>query len=311
MPPNGVGAAPAWITDPGLLAQLGNAKHLAGVDSPAALADMEHATAMSPSSDYKLQRLADRIHAPSAMPIDQACGASGAKRGSLWNQFQNHLVLSAAAAGDGITTWTSNGHLGAALNFINHQGQICTPQCQSDPNHVNYYCGPATVSEASTTENAAVSQATAASYMGTQPPPTGTTVTGITKGVQHFVGVPVKGWTFYAWVNEPWNPPYNYSQFWNDVYADIYNYAMPTVGDAVEVYGFYPNGTPYPHLAGHQITKADSPVYHIFMIGGFDSSDSTIYYTDSATSVWSTVPAFSWFDSNTMVVILGGRGYLW
>jgi len=67
----------------------------------------------------------------------------------------------------------------------------------------------------------------------------------------------------------------------------------------------------YPHLLGHQITPADSPVYHIFLIGGFDWGVSEIYYTDSATSVWSTVHAFNWLDAYTTLVILGGRGYLW
>jgi hypothetical protein len=305
-------AAPAVSTvDATMLSELGAAKESAGVNSPAATTDMNRAIAMSASRAFKLNR-APRIPSGSSapMPLEQACGASGVKRGSLLQQFQNRLVTTAEAS-DTVSSWTSYGQLGASLDWINHQGQICTPTCQQDPYHVNYYCGPATVSEASTTENVAVSQASAASYMGTQPAPTGTTVSGITSGMQHYVGYPVQGWSYYEWVSEPWNPPYDVTTFKNDVQFDIYRLAMPLAGDGVEVYGFYSNGQPYPHLPGHQITRADSPVYHIFMIGGFDNYSSEIYYADSATSVWTTVQPFNWFDTGTLVTILGGRGYLW
>lgn len=45
--------------------------------------------------------------------------------------------------------------------------------------------------------------------------------------------------------------------------------------------------------------------------GGWNSSASEVYYADSATTLWSAVPPFSWFDAWTFVVILGGRGYVW
>ena len=305
-------AAPAAPVDSAMLNELAQAKQAAGVLDPSAVADIQRAQKMSPSLADKLQRMSAAAGRRSATPmaIDQACGGLGVQRGLLLQQFQDRVVTNALAI-DSNTKCTDNGQLCGWLNYINHQGQICTSICQSDPNHVNYFCGPATIAEATTTEGIGVSQATAASYMGTKPPPTGTTVSGITSGMQHFVGQPLKNWSWYEWVAEPWNPPYDLAQFKDYVQFDIYSEALPVVGDAVEVYGFYPNGKPYPHLTGHQITRADSPVYHIFFIGGFDWGDSTIYYTDSATSVWSTVPAFSWFDASTMLVILGGRGFLW
>jgi hypothetical protein len=303
--------APITPTDTLMLSELGQAKAAAGVNSQAALADMQIATAMSPSRAEKLQKTGSQSRAtsPSPISIDQLCGSAGA-RGSLLGQVQGGMVTTALAT-DGTTHCVDHGQLCGWLNNINHQSQICTPHCLADPKHINYYCGPATVAEATTTEGVAVSQATAASYMGTSPPPTGTTVSGITKGMQNLVGVPVMGYIYYVWNSEPWNPPYNFTVFKGDIQFDTYDAGMPVAGDGVEVYGFYPNGQPYPHLLGHQITAADSPVYHIFLIGGFDWGVSQIYYTDSATSVWSTVHAFNWLDAYTTLVILGGRGYLW
>ena len=62
-----------------------------------------------------------------------------------------------------------------------------------------------------------------------------------------------------------------------------------------------------PHLIGHPNQR----IFHWFQIGGYGSYGASIYYADSATSVWSGVQPFSWYDRDAMVVILGGRGYAW
>ena len=82
--------------------------------------------------------------------------------------------------------------------------------------------------------------------------------------------------------------------------------------NAYEVGGYYPNGLPYPHLKGHP----NITIFHWFEIGGYQGGytagpGTSIYYADSATSVWTSVPQFSWYDAWTLVVILGGRGYIW
>lgn len=83
---------------------------------------------------------------------------------------------------------------------------------------------------------------------------------------------------------------------------DISNY-WPVIGDAWEVAG-------YPHLNGH---PPNGTFFHWFTIIGYDSSGTYTTYEDSATSVWpNTVPAVtSYFSSNTLVGIIGGRGYIW
>ena len=74
----------------------------------------------------------------------------------------------------------------------------------------------------------------------------------------------------------------------------------PVVADAWEEIGG-------PHLFGHPNQR----IFHWFELGGYGSYGASIYYADSATSVWSGVPPFSWYDRDAMVVILGGRGYAW
>lgn len=72
------------------------------------------------------------------------------------------------------------------------------------------------------------------------------------------------------------------------------------VGNAYEV----PGG---PHLAGHP----NELIYHYIAIDGYYDSGATTHYADPATTVWSTVPAYSKISSSTLVRILGGRGYYW
>jgi hypothetical protein len=283
------------------VAAIGARKAAADARNPAALADLQRARALSADPTQKMRALKAMSHLPavtSNLSMDEACGPTGAQRGSLLNRFQN-AVGTAAEAHASVNT----GYGWAYINGLNQQGQICTPYCQSDPNHVNYYCGPATVSESGTTEGSPVAQGTAATYMHTDQN-LQTSVSDFIAGMQHFVGVPTYGWSWFVWVGVAYNPTSSdYSNFWSNLEADIStNDGSVVGGDAWETH----NG---PHLTGHPNLLKD--IFHLFQIGGWNTNYSQVYYADSATSVWSGVPAYSWYDQHTMVVILGGRGYVW
>jgi hypothetical protein len=279
-------------------AAMGADKAALDAANPAIQADLQEAARRSAPLAEKLQVLNAYAakFTPSTQSIDQACGATGAKRGSLWQQYLNSLTISAHAI-DGVTTgwdYANGGGPTAWLNGLNQQGQWN-----------NYYCGPAAIAEETTTEGVAVDQGSAAAYMGTTT--AGTDVTQMTQGMQHFVGNPVVGWSYYVFVWVPYSQTSSdHATFRSDVQYDIY-YGMPVSGDAYEEYGFLPDGTPNPHLTGHP----NQTIFHWFEIGGFDWAVSKIYYADSATSVWGSVPPFSWYDEATLLSILGGRGFLW
>ena len=259
-------------------------------------ADLQQAAALSTGLDYKMQLLNtfQANKAPSLTPIDQACGANGSQRGSLWQQFQQSLVLD-AKANDGVTSGVDNGQPFAWLNYPNQQGQSN-----------GYYCGPATVAESSKTEGVPVSQATAASYMGTTSA-SGTSASQLLTGLQHYVGYPVVGASYYLWVTVSDSPTQaETTSFRAKVVYDI-NFGMTLAGDAYEVGGYYVNGQPFPHLVGHP----NQTIKHWFEVVGYDWGVSQIYYADSATTIWSTVPKFSWIDQVKLLVILGGLGYIW
>ena len=166
----------------------------------------------------------------------------------------------------------------------------------------NWYCGPATVAEMSATvpgpSPVGLDQNALASYMGTTQS-AGTTYTGLVNGLNHYVGVPDFGRNYYEfiWVSDIPTSAQR-SAFMSDLQTDV-SQNSPIAGNGWEV----PGG---PHLTGH---PANEEIFHIFEIGGYNGSQ--VYYADSATTVWSSVPAYSWFDTYTMVTILGGRGYAW
>jgi len=181
------------------------------------------------------------------------------------------------------------------VDNLNQQGQVTW-----------YYCGPAVVSEAAHTmaNNGRlanpVSQWTAGSYMGTTST-AGTSVGNFVRGMNAYVGRPVAGWDYYWWVWLSYSPTSSErSTFVQNLMFDVNN-GWPVGGDAwEEAY--------YPHLVGHPYNQT---IFHYIEIGGYGSSGGTVYYADSATSVWSSVPPYSWFNMQTMITILGGRGYAW
>ena len=176
----------------------------------------------------------------------------------------------------------------------------------------SYYCGPASVSEALGARNIPVDQNSMASRLRTTTG--GTAWSGVNANVPSPTGYPVRdvlnfkvGTTWYDPVGVPYTPSSgDVSTNEADLVTDVYNYKYPVVGDAWKV----PGG---PHLVGH---PASLEIFHWFEIRGFQSSGATTNYEDSvhgATSIsWSgSVPAYSSYDSPTLVTIVGGRGYVW
>jgi len=187
----------------------------------------------------------------------------------------------------GVTRFAGNTTIGGLV----HYGQIR-----------NWYCGPATVAEMSATvpgpSAANLDQNAVAGYLGTTQS-AGTSADRMADGLNHYVGVPDFGRNFYTyvWVNDTPTAAQR-STFVSNLKTDIGVFS-PVAGNGWEV----PGG---PHLVGH---PANQEIFHFFEIGGYN--DTQVYYADSANTVWNSVPNYSWFDTYTMVTILGGRGYVW
>ena len=86
--------------------------------------------------------------------------------------------------------------------------------------------------------------------------------------------------------------------------SDIYH-GWAVAGNALEVAGG-------PHLVGHP----DVTIFHWFEIRGYEESGTAAQYEDSvhgADSIgWSGgVPAYATYNSDTLVTVMGGRGYVW
>ncbi|HEX4213378.1 MAG TPA: hypothetical protein VIA06_08655 [Candidatus Dormibacteraeota bacterium] len=176
----------------------------------------------------------------------------------------------------------------------NQQGQIN-----------GYYCGPAAVSEALGALGVSLTQSSAGSLLQTTADE-GTSWSGLDINVPKTTGYPVAdlinyesgGW--YAPVSVPYQPAAgDDTTYVNDLTYDI-DHKWPLVGDAWEV----PNG---PHLVGHPNIE----IFHWFEIRGYENAGSTTDYEDSATTVWSGIPPYSSLSSQTIVTIVGGRGYVW
>jgi hypothetical protein len=215
----------------------------------------------------------------------RACGKQAASLASTIAGLADALTSRADATVGSGYGWVDN---------LNQQGQV-----------TSYYCGPATVSEVArtmyTNGRGAIpaDQYTTGRYMGTTTD--GTTINNFVAGLNAYVGRPVAGWNWYAFVWLSYSPTASErSNFVSQLEFDV-NYGWPVGGDAwEEAYG--------PHLKGHPYNQR---IFHYIELGGYGSSGASVYYADSATTVWSTVPAYSWFDMQTMITILGGRGYAW
>jgi hypothetical protein len=201
-----------------------------------------------------------------------------------------------AAIGDALTSRAAAGSAYgyAWVDNLDQQGQWhsswCGPATVSEIAHTMYYDGRGAIP---------VDQGTAANAMYTTGD--GTNVGNFVNGLNTYVGRPVAGWNYYWFVWLSYNPTSTErSNFVSNLEFDV-NYGWPVGGDAWEVaYG--------PHLRGHPYNQT---IFHYIELGGYGASSGSVYYADSATTVWSTVPPYSWFDMQTMITILGGRGYAW
>jgi hypothetical protein len=194
-------------------------------------------------------------------------------------------------------------------------GSRATPSYSSGPGWANipwmyqygqvtdYFCGPATVAQMSATvpgpSPIGLSQWDAAGYMGTTAS-SGTGSPQMVSGLNHYVGVPDFGNNYYVPVSMAYNPTGDQRRaFLTDLQLDV-QVNSPIAANSWEVV----NG---PHLPGHP----NADLKHWFTIGGWDTNVGQVWMADPATTVWSGVPAYSWFDTYTMETILGGRGYIW
>jgi len=84
------------------------------------------------------------------------------------------------------------------------------------------------------------------------------------------------------------------STFLNNLQIDV-QYNSPVAGDAWEA----PGG---PHLPGHPVNQE---IFHWFEIGGWNTNTGQVWFADSATTVWSGVPAYSVYSTYTIGTIAG------
>lgn len=189
---------------------------------------------------------------------------------------------------------TSTGPGYAWVDWVNQQGQ-----------QQNTWCGPATVSEMATTMannnllTGPVSQSAAAASMGTDI--NGTDVTHEVAGINQYVAQPVVHWNYFSFVWVSTSPTQtDNTNFYNRIDYDVRN-GFPLAGDANEA-------ASQPHLVGHPLNQN---IKHWFQIAGYQQYGAQVYYSDSATTIWPAVPAFSWYDLPTIVGIFGGLGYAW
>ncbi|HEX6292742.1 MAG TPA: C39 family peptidase [Herpetosiphonaceae bacterium] len=81
----------------------------------------------------------------------------------------------------------------------------------------------------------------------------------------------------------------------------------PVGGNAWEV-----AGSQNPHLVGH---PTNTDIFHWIAIYGYANWGDTTYYADPASGAsslgWTSVPRYAGISTNTLAVILDGRGYVW
>ena len=166
-----------------------------------------------------------------------------------------------------------------------------TPSQQGEQRH--YWCGPAAlVSTLKESGHGTRTQTWAAGVLNT-------TTNGTDMGSMLSALNAYSGGFKYDEVFESGSWSSYVSGYESHLKTDI-NSGNGLVGNAYEV----PGG---PHLAGHP----NELIYHYIAIDGYSNDGATTHYADPATTVWSTVPAYSNISSSLLVRILGGRGYYW
>jgi hypothetical protein len=208
----------------------------------------------------------------------------------------------------------SSGALTAAVQTALPASLLLGKNQQAQAN--GYYCGPAAVKEAmGLLGNSNYSQSAEATALKTTSS-SGTAWSGVNANVpaRFLTGHPVRDVieaeayasfnydAYYSVISVPYTPKASdTSNYIASLKIDM-NTGFPMVGDAWEVAG-------YAHLTGH---PKNQTIFHWFTIIGYENSGASTSYEDSATSIWTTVPAYTLnFSSSTLVLILGGRGYIW
>jgi Peptidase_C39 like family len=167
-----------------------------------------------------------------------------------------------------------------------------------------YYCGPATLVEAVGHRGISISQYTAGDALGT-------TVDGtawydgsypMADALNSYLSP--QG-ARYAPTTLSWGPSSDEQHAFRTRLVSNIDHGWPIAGNALEV----PGG---PHLVGHP----DVTIFHWFEIRGYGESGNTTWYEDSvhgADSIgWSgAVPAYSTYNTDALVMLMGGRGYVW
>jgi hypothetical protein len=167
-----------------------------------------------------------------------------------------------------------------------------------------YYCGPATFVEAVGHRGISISQDTAAEALGT-------TVQGtawydgsypMADALNQYLGPQGAAYVPVPLAYAPSDA--EQAAFRTRLVSNI-DHGWAIAGNAFEV----PGG---PHLVGHP----DVTILHWFEIRGYEASGTAAQYEDSvhgADSIgWSDgVPAYTTYNSDTLVTVMGGRGYVW
>lgn len=220
---------------------------------------------------------------------------------ALSSAAQAHLQQKQQAAASYFRIDTCCNRIANSINVIEEdQGTTSTNKY--------YFCGPASLDEAVTYKGYGMGQDAAATLLKTDS--NGTAWSGVYIGKGNNTGYPIPdALNYQAGLGSYYLPvavPYTPTQ------TDINNYefaikydidgAYPVVGDAWEVAG-------YAHLWNHPTNQT---IFHWFDIKGYANSAATTTYVDSAHSVWSAVQPYNvGFDTPTLVLIVGGRGYVW
>lgn len=261
--------------------------------APQAPAAPASAAAVAAAAGYKASHDSE---AATVRSLTAAGAAHDAQKRALLKSGKLELRSPKAKLSNCFQSSRSSSAVGyATVSWLSHYDQVR-----------NSFCGPAVVAEVSATTPGSspynFDQYAAANYMAgswTYIDQRGTNIDEEVNGLNYYVGVPDFGWNFYGFVGMDYTPTgAQRAAFEANLDADVAK-GSPVAGDAWEV----PGG---PHLVGHPVGEE---IFHYFQIGG--RSGSQTYYSDSATSVWSSVPAYSWYDTYTLETILGGRGYIW
>lgn len=171
-----------------------------------------------------------------------------------------------------------------------------------------YYCGPAMLVSLVKVRNVSISQSTAASRLGTTTNGTdwynGSTYP-VRSALNYYLG---SHGAVYAPIGLPGSPTSTQKSQYQSRLTSNVNRNWGIAGDAWEVH----DG---PRLNKHPNPPPGDDIFHWFAIRGYTEWGDKTNYADPAANAsslgWTSVPRYSTMSSNTIVTIMGGRGYIW